>query len=103
MITLNEIFKKRYQFMIASAIDLVPGVYAVNNFHIIDNEVFTKTLYLDTDTGYYKTVSRTLIASLFGGIGKILKEYFDRNEPVQIEVINQRSKSGKYGLSFYVD
>jgi len=90
MITLNEIFKKRYQFMIASAIDLVPGVYAVNNFHIIDN-------------GYYKTVSRTLIASLFGGIGKILKEYFDRNEPVQIEVINQRSKSGKYGLSFYVD
>lgn len=102
MKTLSEIFKEKYNFIISSSLNLIPGDYVVKNFWIFDNAVFTKTLYLDTDKGYYKTVSRNLIGSLYGGMGEILKECFNNNESIKVEIINQKSKSGKYGLAFYL-
>ena len=102
MIKLVDIFEKNFGPRFQGVPMLQVGTYEVKNFYIIDNAYYVKVLYLDTVEGMYKTESKNLLGIIFGGLGDLLKEQFKKGETVQIEIISQQPKNGRYGLSFYL-
>ena len=101
MMKLVNLFDQRYGKLVLGIPKITVGEYELKKYFIFDNEKSVKILYLDTIQGMYKTASKPMIRSLmFGGIGKLLQEQFDKGETVLVEIINQRKLSGKFGLAF---
>jgi|SRR3972149_11757005 len=96
---LVDLFSEKYGTLTTGVPSLSVGMYEVKKYFILDNENYIKHLYLDTDKGLYKSSSKFLINSMIAGLGDIMQEQFDNNETVLIEVVNQRSKNGKFGLA----
>lgn len=100
MIKLVDLFEQKYNFLTKGVPDIEVGEYLVQNYVILDNDRFVKTVYFITDQGTFKTVSRAMIRSLYSGLGVILQEQFSKGESVLIEFVNKRTKSGQFGLGF---
>jgi hypothetical protein len=99
MIKLVDLFEQKYGKLILGIPLLEVGEYEVKNFFILDNADYIKYLYLDTELGMFKTASKNLIVSILGGLGVLLQEQFEKGQTVLIEVVNQRKKTGKFGLA----
>ena len=100
MIRLLDLYDEKFKLFSLGIPILEVGEYELKSYCILDNHKFTKTVYFDTTTGLYQSTSTTLVASMFGGFGKILQEQFDKGETVLVEIINKKTISGKYGLAF---
>lgn len=101
MIKLIDVFDQKFRFINTGIPLLEVGEYEVKAYYIFDDRNFTKTLFLDTTTGYYKSTSTTLVGSIFGGFGKLLQEQFDKGETVLVEIVSKRAThKGKFGLAF---
>lgn len=102
MIKLVDAFKEKYSFLIGGVPDVEVGEYELKNYHIVDNEYFSKTIYLITDRGTYKTTSVAMLKSLYGLLGTFLQEQFANGETVLVEIVNTRISNGRYGVAFRV-
>lgn len=100
MAKLVDLFASKYGRLTMGVPILEVGEYEVKKFVILENENYMQFLYLDTDKGLFKTASRNLIMSITWGLGNLMQEQFNKGETVLVEVVNQRKKTGKYGLSF---
>lgn len=100
MIKLVEAFAEKYKYLTGGIPNLEVGEYELKNYYILDNVNFSKTVYLITDRGVYKTLSIAMLKSLYGVLGDFLKEEFAKGETVYVEVVNTRIANGRFGLAF---
>lgn len=100
MIKLIDIFATKYGRLVLGVPFLEVGEYEVKRFVILENEKYVKYLYLDTDKGLFRTASKNLISSILWGLGTLIQDQINKGETVLVEIVNQRKKTGKFGLAF---
>ena len=100
MIKLVDLYNEKFKLFNLGVPVLTVGEYELKSYCILDNHKFTKTIYFDTTTGLYQSTSTTLVASMFGGFGKLFQDQFDKGETVFVEIINTRTLRGKWGFAF---
>lgn len=100
MIILKDHFEAKFSKMFLGVPDLLVGEYEIKKFYIFDDAKFSKTVYFDTDRGFFKSTSFTLIASMLTSMGKIFQDQIDKGETIFVEVVNMRTQRGKFGLTF---
>lgn len=100
MINLNEIIKNDYPFLTNGVPELRAGFYEIKKYYILDNDRLVKTIYLDTDLGFFSSKSKRLIGSMYGVVGKIIDKAILHNETVLVEIINRPTNRGYMSLAF---